>query len=731
MKLKKLMMAALVLGCTKANAQSFAINSTGAAANNSAILDITSTTKGVLVPRVSTAQRTAIVAPAKGLMVYDSTLNQFAYYNGTAWTLLNAGGSSWTVSGSHQYSSVSGNVGVGTTTPVDKLHVVGNVRIDNGKIDVRNTGQSVFIGHDAGLNDDLTNNDNVFVGFEAGRDNTSGFFNVAIGGGSFSKNVSGRANVALGRSALSNSVTGSSNTALGENALTAVTNVNANVAVGSSALRITTGGTNTAVGFATGYNNITGSGNVFLGHQAGFNETGSNKLYIDNTLTSNPLIYGNFTADSLKINGTLTVNNAYTFPSTAGMANQVLQTNGSGQAVWVNPTILAITETDPKVGTLTTGYLPKWDGTSLADGLVYSGASNVGINTPTPTEKLHVRGGNILADRGAAANGVTRKLTLGGARPIAGTAYAQIDFQNYDGNNSNIDYVAASIRSQNESADDGDLRFYTYLDTLAERMIINREGNVGIGTTNPTQAKLVINGSQSQTFASYGYLNRTHPTGTVNSNTNAFDYSIYASDRVAAAEFNAFSDARIKNIKGISNSQNDLQTLLNIEITDYRLKDSIGKGNREYKKVIAQQVEKVYPQAVSKMTDVVPDIYQVAEIKNGTILLATTLKTGDQVKLIFETGEVLATVIAADAKSFTVDENKTGKVFVYGKQVTDFRSVDYEAIGMLHVSATQQLVKELQQQKAQIQQQQQQIDQLISELKKLGQPLPVSPGGAL
>jgi roadblock/LC7 domain-containing protein len=162
MKLKKLMMAALVLGCPKANAQSFAINTTGAAANNSAILDITSTSKGVLVPRVSTAQRTAIVAPAKGLMVYDSTVNQFTYYNGTAWTLLNAGGSSWTVSGSHQYSSVSGNMGVGTTTPVDKLHVVGNVRIDNGKIDVRNTGQSVFIGHDAGLNDDLTNNDNVF-----------------------------------------------------------------------------------------------------------------------------------------------------------------------------------------------------------------------------------------------------------------------------------------------------------------------------------------------------------------------------------------------------------------------------------------------------------------------------------------------------------------------------------------------------------------------------------------
>ena len=52
----------------------------------SAILDITSNTKGILIPRMSSVQRQNITSPAQGLMVYDSTNNQFWYFDGTAWT---------------------------------------------------------------------------------------------------------------------------------------------------------------------------------------------------------------------------------------------------------------------------------------------------------------------------------------------------------------------------------------------------------------------------------------------------------------------------------------------------------------------------------------------------------------------------------------------------------------------------------------------------------------------
>jgi hypothetical protein len=53
--------------------------------NGSAILDVTSTTQGVLFPRMTTTQKLAIGSPAAGLQVYDTTLNQMSYYNGTTW----------------------------------------------------------------------------------------------------------------------------------------------------------------------------------------------------------------------------------------------------------------------------------------------------------------------------------------------------------------------------------------------------------------------------------------------------------------------------------------------------------------------------------------------------------------------------------------------------------------------------------------------------------------------
>jgi hypothetical protein len=54
-------------------------------ANSSAILDLESTTQGFLPPQMSTTQKTAISSPAAGLVVYDNTLNQLSYYNGTIW----------------------------------------------------------------------------------------------------------------------------------------------------------------------------------------------------------------------------------------------------------------------------------------------------------------------------------------------------------------------------------------------------------------------------------------------------------------------------------------------------------------------------------------------------------------------------------------------------------------------------------------------------------------------
>jgi hypothetical protein len=58
---------------------------TGASINASARLQVDSTTQGFLPPRMTTTQKLAIGTPAAGLMVYDTTLNQMSYYNGTTW----------------------------------------------------------------------------------------------------------------------------------------------------------------------------------------------------------------------------------------------------------------------------------------------------------------------------------------------------------------------------------------------------------------------------------------------------------------------------------------------------------------------------------------------------------------------------------------------------------------------------------------------------------------------
>jgi len=72
------------------NATFFQSVSIGSGANPiaSAQLEVSSTTKGFLPPRMTTTQKNAIASPATGLMVYDTTLNLMALYNGTTWTTL-------------------------------------------------------------------------------------------------------------------------------------------------------------------------------------------------------------------------------------------------------------------------------------------------------------------------------------------------------------------------------------------------------------------------------------------------------------------------------------------------------------------------------------------------------------------------------------------------------------------------------------------------------------------
>ncbi|MBN2766388.1 MAG: tail fiber domain-containing protein [Paludibacteraceae bacterium] len=137
MRTSKLLLFALLISMAS-TAQNVAINTDGTAPDASAMLDVSSTTKGFLAPRMTAEQRLLITSPATGLTVYqtDGTAG-FYYYNGSTWTQIGnaSGATQWTTTGSDIYYN-SGNVGIGVTSPSAKLHLTagaGNaaIKIDN------------------------------------------------------------------------------------------------------------------------------------------------------------------------------------------------------------------------------------------------------------------------------------------------------------------------------------------------------------------------------------------------------------------------------------------------------------------------------------------------------------------------------------------------------------------------------------------------------------------------
>ena len=114
-----------------AYSQGISISETNSAPDPSAMLDVSSTTKGLLPPRLTSSQRIAMSAPASGLVVYDTDFNSLFVMTGEGWMRVDYG-DKWQKDEDNYLTYNQGNVGIGITYPEAKLEVNGQVKINGG-----------------------------------------------------------------------------------------------------------------------------------------------------------------------------------------------------------------------------------------------------------------------------------------------------------------------------------------------------------------------------------------------------------------------------------------------------------------------------------------------------------------------------------------------------------------------------------------------------------------------
>jgi hypothetical protein len=332
---KCIILPVVIAICQVGLSQSIGINSDASSPHPSAMLDIKSNNKGIVIPRVnllSETDVTTIVNPATSVLLYNTNSSLpdgagFHYWNGNKWTRLltntNAlnliGGHAWGITGNSAADTnfigttnnralvfktnniLSGKIdpgpnnvffgqyaGAGITTGINNTflgHLAGqfstsgtdNVFAGHNAGNINTTGAAnVFVGQDAGRNNQ-TGSLNVFVGEDAGIDNLTGSGNILLGNGAGRRNIHSSGNIAIGRDALAWNTNGYGNVVIGDKALANSTRIKNVVAIGDSVM-YNTGSTGvfagiTAVGSKALFSNTTGDFNTAFGFEAMYENT--------------------------------------------------------------------------------------------------------------------------------------------------------------------------------------------------------------------------------------------------------------------------------------------------------------------------------------------------------------------------------------------------------------------------------------------------------------------------
>ena len=352
--------------------------------NSSSLLELSSTSKGLLVPRMTETQKNAISSPAQGLLIYrtdgDFSNGGFQYKDNWWWKIL--------------------------ATNDQKSFYIGSIKVGTPSFGSQNTtlGDGTFAYATSGDN-------NTAIGHMA-ISSSNGSSNTAIGENAMRQgqtSVDGSYNTAIGARALSNGDDGGYNTAIGASSIEFAEGDN-NSGIGYRSLHATTtGDDNTAVGYNAGDTNTTGSNNTLIGSSADVSSNNlSNAIAIGYNATvnaSNKIRLGDTNVTNIETSGTITAG-AITIPNTDGSANQVLKTDGSGTLSWTtpSPSILyqkthsdvILTGTAAEIITLSLpagSYIVKYTGLAFKTG---SGGEYVASRIATTNPGNNLGGGDAI-----------------------------------------------------------------------------------------------------------------------------------------------------------------------------------------------------------------------------------------------------------------------------------------------------------------------------------------------
>ena len=393
----------------------------------------------------------------------------------------------------------------------------------------------------------------------------------------------------------------------------------------------------------------------------------------------------------------------------------------------------------------------------------FPSAGPVGVGIVTPDAQLHVykSDGHVQQIIGTTAD-YGANLTLKAGEHIGYLDVNQYAYQMVSPNKS-INIVPANSSGRVHLYGNGSVKAYTDEEgwVVSGRMTstgtLNTQ-NGDITSGNGQDLRLYRNGDRHIALRGDGWTQFDKGVYIPNQNAQYFNYafptsnagvpngwspifpstqgmSILANHNIGGANFFILSDARIKKDMQQSNGASDLARLMTLRVTDYVNIDTLAKGNGRIKGFIAQQVEAVFPEAINISSNCIPSIYTrpvSIQIQNGQARFQLTcahgLSVGDEVRIhLKDNGANEFKVVSVEGdQSFTVTgwsgETDVQNMFIYGKKVKDFRTVDYDRIHTLNVSATQELarrVAQLEAENAALRQKSGDAESLRSELNDL------------